>query len=186
MLSGGLVEILVSRVLGRIEPLTGRLVDPVVADHAVLVGMSARQKRGMTDAGIGRRMAVVIVAVPRALVEPQLEAARSVLVVILYQLLLRETVDDHEQDKLRQRLAARSAHLSRARLRKQQRHAGSNDAPTQPVSWLHALLPRRPYSFAPTVSSNFPCGSINGRWRKFAMRQTERQAASTAECPQQT
>ena len=35
------VEIFESRIFGRIKPLAGLLVDPIVADHPVLVGMRA-------------------------------------------------------------------------------------------------------------------------------------------------
>ena len=54
-------------------------------------------------------MAVMIVAVPAALVEKQLETAIALEIIILDQLLLREAVDHHEQYELRRRLAARRA-----------------------------------------------------------------------------
>src|SRR6185503_16150915 len=61
----------------------------------------------MPDAGIGRGMAVMVVAVPTALVEKQLEASIAIEIVIFDQLLLRKAVDHHEQHELRGRLAAR-------------------------------------------------------------------------------
>src|SRR5215813_2037289 len=70
----------------------------------------------MTHAGISRRMAVVIVSVPGAFVEPQLETAWPILLVVFYELILREAIDDHEQHQLRQGLAGWSAHLARGRL----------------------------------------------------------------------
>ena len=56
-------------------------------------------------------MAVMVVAVPAALVEKQLEAAIAVEIVIFDQLLLREAIDHHEQHELRGRLAARCARV---------------------------------------------------------------------------
>ena len=63
----------------------------------------------MTDAGIRRGMTVMIVAVPAALVEQQLETPLRVLIVIFDEFLLREAVDHHEQDEFRHCFAARSA-----------------------------------------------------------------------------
>src|SRR4029077_13364754 len=100
-------EIFESRIFSGIKPLPGLLVDPIVAHHSVLVGMRARQQRCMTDAGIGRGMAVMVVAVPAAFVEKQLETAVAVEIVILDELLLREAVDHHTQHELRGRLARR-------------------------------------------------------------------------------
>ena len=64
-------------------------------------------KRRVTNASIGRGVAVMIVAVPAALVEQQLEAALRVLIVIFNKLLLREAVNHHEQHELREWLSAR-------------------------------------------------------------------------------
>src|SRR5213080_5209476 len=62
----------------------------------------------MTDASIGRGMAVMVVAVPAALVEQQLEATLRVLIVIFDKLLLREAVDHHEQHEFREWLSSRA------------------------------------------------------------------------------
>src|SRR5262245_37511649 len=106
MLGSLLSEVFVPRVLGRIDAHAGLLIDPVVADDAMLVGMRARQQGRVADARISRCVAVVIVAVPGAAVEKGPEAALAVLVVILDQLFLREAVDHHKQDELGRRLSA--------------------------------------------------------------------------------
>ena len=79
--------------------------------------MGAGEQRRVTDAGVSSCVAVVIVAVPGASIEQRSEAALSILVVVLDQLLLRKAVDHQEQDKLRWGLPARSV----ARLRQ---HSG--------------------------------------------------------------
>jgi hypothetical protein len=53
-------------------------------------------------------MAVMVVAVPAALVEQQLEATLRVLIVIFDKLLLREAVDHHEQHEFREWLSSRA------------------------------------------------------------------------------
>src|SRR5262245_13616262 len=53
-------------------------------------------------------MAVMVVAVPAALVEQQLEAALRVLIVIFDKLLLREAVNHHEQHEFWQWLSSRA------------------------------------------------------------------------------
>src|SRR5439155_5387915 len=50
----------------------------------------------------------MIVAVPAALVEQQLEATLRVLIVIFDKLLLREAVDHHEQHEFREWLSSRA------------------------------------------------------------------------------
>src|SRR5262245_43043408 len=52
-------------------------------------------------------MTVMVVAVPATLVEQQLEAALRVLIVIFDELLLRETVNHHEQHEFREWLPTR-------------------------------------------------------------------------------
>src|SRR2546426_12564630 len=54
-------------------------------------------------------MTIMVVAVPAALVEQQLEATLRVLIVIFGKLLLREAVNHHEQHEFREWLSARSA-----------------------------------------------------------------------------
>src|SRR4051794_25512558 len=85
-------------------------------------------------------MAVVIVSVPRAFLAPPLETAWPILIVVFYELLLRETVHDHEQDQLRHRLAAWAGDLRRSRLRKQQRRASGNRAPAE-LGSCHVVPP---------------------------------------------
>src|SRR6266498_3353475 len=62
----------------------------------------------MTNACVRRGMTVMVVAVPGALVEQQLEATLRVLIVIFDKLLLREAVNHHEQDEFREWLSARA------------------------------------------------------------------------------
>src|SRR6185503_19561319 len=64
-----LADGLVAGVLGRIDAFAGLLVDPVVADHAMLVRMGAGEQRRVADAGVGGCVAVVIVAVPGTSIE---------------------------------------------------------------------------------------------------------------------
>jgi hypothetical protein len=109
MLRGVFAEVLVPLVLGRIDPLARLLVEPIIADHPMLIRVSARQQRGMTGRRLGRRVAVVIVAVPSAAIEQEPEALFAVEIVVFDQLLLRQAIDHHEQHQLRRRLAGRAA-----------------------------------------------------------------------------
>src|SRR4051794_7734388 len=138
-----LVEILVALVLGGIEPLAGLLVDPVVADHAVLVRMRAREQRRMSYAGVRGRMTVVVVAVPSAAVEQEPEAALAILVVVFDELFLREAVNHHEQDELGRRLAAGSrSGLCWAHARPQTER-GYERGQQQPTDGGHGTLPHQ-------------------------------------------
>ena len=97
----------------------------------------------MTNTRIGRRVAVMIVAVPCALVEEQLEAAVSILVVVLDELLLRESVDDHEQHKLRRRFAAGSVSILSETAARYEACSAQRNGKKQPSKRLHDFLPVR-------------------------------------------
>src|SRR5262245_22692052 len=94
----------------------------------------------MTDAGVGRGMAVVVVAVPAALVEKQLETALHVLIVVPDQLFLRKAVDNQEQDQLRRRLPAGSASRLGSRGNWKCQQAEDQDGKKHPRK-RHDLLP---------------------------------------------
>jgi hypothetical protein len=67
----------------------------------------------MADAGIGGGVAVMVVTVPPAFIEQELEAAVAVEIVVLDQLVLGEAVDHHEQYELWRRLPAWCARVLR-------------------------------------------------------------------------
>ena len=136
-----LADVFVPCVFGRIDAGARLLVEPVIADHAVLVRMRAGQQRRVADAGISCGMAVVIVAVPGAAIEQRPEAALTVLVVVFDQLLLREAVDHHEQDKLGWRLAARSTRGLGKTSCRQTRDARQESGEKQSIDRRHVVLP---------------------------------------------
>src|SRR3954447_23377751 len=95
----------------------------------------------MPDAGIGRGMAVMVVAVPTALVEKQLEASIAIEIVIFDQLLLREAVDHHEQRELRGRLAARCARVLGESRRRQGYSGKQSECAKSAMAQHHDFLP---------------------------------------------
>src|SRR5215207_2850465 len=114
MLRSLLIDVLVTHVLSRIEPLFCLLVYPVVPNDTVFVRMRTREQGRVPDSSVCCRMAVVIIPEPRSAIEPQSESAGTVLVVILHQLVLWKAIDDHEEHELWDRFATRPAAPLRA------------------------------------------------------------------------
>jgi hypothetical protein len=105
MRRGLFFQIFVSYVFGGINPLLRLLVEPIITNDAVLVRVRTRQKRCVANPSISRGVTIMVVAVPCALVEEKFESARTVLIVVLEELVLGEAVDHHKKDKLRRRFA---------------------------------------------------------------------------------
>ena len=92
-----IADVPVGGLAGAVDLRQGAVVDPVVGDDAVAVGIGAGEDGRVAGASEGERVAVVRVAEPGALIQQAGEAAGAVLVTVLHQLLLRQAVDHQDQ-----------------------------------------------------------------------------------------